>query len=212
MVKHKNGTVEYVGSTCYIQTETLQVMSDIWEQCEVAYSIDDDGSFRPTYLWRDVDGKCSHEVEIDVTEAALMRLRDREYTIYHNRFYDDALNECQRPDVRGRTVAVTRGRKHKGKTGTVVVVMEAPYRAGYRTSIRHKLGVALSDRKVTVMRAGREFENYADMVWVWAHNCSVVNPKVPQPADFEQQANEAADTAVRKLRNRIAHQPSKRAA
>ena len=50
------------------------------------------------------------------------------------------------------------------------------YGMGYRGSMQPKLGIALDDEKVDVVKNGRTYSSYKNMIWVWAHNCDVVNP------------------------------------
>jgi hypothetical protein len=53
-----------------------------------------------------------------------------------------------------------------------------------------------------VMPNGKVFQNHADMVWVWAHNCEV---EKPQTADLElcrKMAQDFAQNAVNGLRKR----------
>jgi hypothetical protein len=72
---------------------------------------------------------------------------------------------------------------------------------GYRSAMMHKLGIATSPRKVMVAgKYGKTFENYADMIWVWAKNCEV---EKPEPVDMnlvESEATKFAAAAERALR------------
>lgn len=211
MIKHnRDGKVEFVGSTCYIRNESVQVMSDIWEYVPTAHSIDENGRMATTYLWGDrwaggEDKKPSHEVLVDVTEESYQRFWQYVKTSTMEKLWAEAESKSLVPHVKGRTVRVSRGRTHKDVVGKVVVVMEATYHAGYRSSNEYKLGIATSDRKIKVMRNGREFENYADVVWVWARNCEVVNPVVPAIESFAEEATKTADFRLEAVRNSAKH-------
>jgi hypothetical protein len=162
-----------VGTTLYIASESEQIMSDIWEYVTKAF------------YW---DGKVIREqwldndavVEIDADfESLLPAIEAAEYAKFLKAELGNAEDEALNPAKRGRLVRVTGGRDKalKGKEGRVVVVKEMQYGMGYRAVMRDKLGIALDDEKVTVERNGRVYENYKNMIWVWAHNCEVVTPE-----------------------------------
>lgn len=168
---------EGVGTTLYITNESEQVMSDIWEWVTKAYYWDR-ASKTLKSAW--VDGG------VVVVDANFAALESEMYDAFFAKEYAAGLsaaeNDSLMPDVRGREVKVTGGRDKslKGKIGKVVVVMEKMYGMGYRGVLRNKLGIALDDEKVSVERNGRVYENYKNMIWVWAHNCEVVAPAISE--------------------------------
>lgn len=102
---------------------------------------------------------------------------------------------------KGDTVTVTRGRTNKGTTGKVVVEIYRDYKMGWKTSTQLKYGIATSEVKVRVPAAnGRVYENYRDVVWVWAQNCDLTSPK---PVDMEEVIKDATakvDETIRRMR------------
>jgi hypothetical protein len=77
------------------------------------------------------------------------------------------------------------------------------YGMGYRAVMRDKLGIALDDEKVTVERNGRVYENYKNMIWVWAHNCEVVTPE-PDVFYAEKCAKARTESYIATLKANIA--------
>lgn len=183
-----------VGSTLFVKRELEQVMSDVWDYVTHAYYIDDSGRMLSTYF---------SEAEVDVSEAAFQRYRKYIYEGTLERAVENSQREAAQVTVRGRTVKVVRGRKCVGIQGKVVAVIDSMYNAGYRQLSSKKLGIALDDTKVQVVKNGRTYENYANVQWVWAHNCEVVNPDQPDMAQLEQFANDSADLKLQQLRNQV---------
>jgi hypothetical protein len=162
-----------VGTTLYVANESEQVMSDIWEYVTKAFYWD--GKV-VREQWLDNDSV----VEVDANlESLLPEIEAAEYARFLKAELENAENEAGNPAKRGRLVRVVGGRDKalRGKEGRVVVVKEMQYGMGYRAVMRDKLGIALDDEKVTVERNGRVYENYKNMIWVWAHNCEVVTPE-----------------------------------
>ena len=107
--------------------------------------------------------------------------------------------------MRGREVRVVKGRDKsvKGSVGKVVVVKEMQYSMGYRSSVAPKLGIALDDVMVEVVRNGKTYTNYKNMIWVWAHNCEVVNP-TPDAEYAVKCALSRTESYMRSLKDQIA--------
>jgi hypothetical protein len=69
--------------------------------------------------------------------------------------------------------------------------------------MKQKLGIATSAKTVEkVMPNGKIFQNHADMIWVWAHNCEVESPKTADLAKCRETAQQFARGAVNGLRKR----------
>jgi hypothetical protein len=150
-------------------------MSDVWDEYPVLTSIDADGKLTKTVLPHQRSETC--DWAIDANDAAFERYRAAQYQFHLHDNTAKATYDAVNPAVVGRVVKVVRGRKDKGAIGKVIVVLERPYRMGFRSVMGKKLGVATSPRMVTVTgKYGKTFQNYADMIWVWAQNCELERP------------------------------------
>jgi len=186
-----------IGRTLYVTYKSVQVMSDIFEEHLVAVSVDDNGRLTETSVsgWYGSD-KSGDNYEVDATEQAWEDYRARCELDKFNKLEARELTLAESPAVKGRVVKIVKGRNGKGLVGKVVVVMDAYYGMGYRSVEMKKLGVATSPRKVTVTRNGREYENYADMVWAWECNCEVENPAPVDTAPLRKEAQEYAASCL----------------
>lgn len=193
----------HVGRSLYIANETVQIMSDVWDTETFLYSIRDDGT-----LSRDCVGYCDSQenptYEIDATAEAFELYRAKQEADRFETLVANTNADYANPAVKGRVVKVVRGRNTpKGVVGKVVVIIERPYGMGYHSQMRPKLGIATSARMVEkVMPNGKVFQNHADMVWVWAHNCEVENPQTADLDKCRQMAQDFAKGAVNGLRKR----------
>ena len=179
-----------VGTTLYTLNESERVMSDVWEYVWRGYYWDGQ---RITNHWLnsnpddDARWKTTHVIDADydtILPQVYAKLLHCQRGIAREKLEAKAAD----PAVRGRTVRVTRGRTARGAQGTVVAVIERPYNAGYRSSLQHKLGVALDDVTEPYTAAnGRVYQRHVNMVWVWAMNCQVVDPLV-DAAEVEHHA------------------------
>jgi len=162
------------GTTLFIRTDSERVMSDVWDMITKAFYWDPvAAAVREQWL----DDKTKVVVDADY-DKILPLIEKAEYNRFLAREIETAKDEAENPAVRERMVRVTKGRDKsvKGAVGKVVVIKDMQYSMGYRSSVQPKLGIALDDVKVKVERNGRVYENYKNMIWVWAHNCEVVNP------------------------------------
>jgi hypothetical protein len=188
-----------VGTTLYIASESEQIMSDMWEYVTKAFYWD--GKV-VREQWLDNDAVVKVDADFD---SLLPEIEAAEYAKFLKVELGNAENEAGNPAKRGRLVRVVGGRDKalKGKEGRVVVVKEMQYGMGYRAVWRNKLGIALDDEKVTVERNGRVYENYKNMIWVWAHNCEVVNPE-PDVFYAEKCAKARTESYIATLKANIA--------
>jgi hypothetical protein len=199
----KTVITEFVGSSLYVRNETVQEQSDIWATHLVLTSIDPEGRLNKTSVsgWYGMRDEDRREWTIDANDEAFERYRKRTYDFTHASILQRVTVMAVDPAVKGRVVKVVSGRTGKGTVGKVAVIIERPYGMGYRSAMMHKLGIATSPRKVTVAgKYGKTFENYADMIWVWAKNCEV---EKPEPVDMnlvESEATKFAAAAERALR------------
>jgi hypothetical protein len=193
----------HVGRSVYVANETVQIMSDVWDTETFLYSIRDDG-----WVSRDCvhycDSQSNPTYEIDATDEAFELYRAAQEEAQYTRLVQNTDAEYANPAVKGRVVKVVRGRNTpRGVVGKVVVIIERPYGVGYRSTMRQKLGIATTPKTVEkVMPNGKVFQNHADMVWVWAHNCEVESPKTADLALCRQMAQDFAKNQVLGLRKR----------
>jgi energy-coupling factor transporter ATP-binding protein EcfA2 len=179
-----------VGATLKVQYHTYQVMSDIWEQGIRAEYWDEESQSVKTADW--CDSGCTVDATPDVVAKAEAWLYAKEYDrALEKRMLFEA--EEARRIVKECRVKVVSGRTSKGVEGKVAVVIQRPYGMGYRSTVEDKLGIATSDVKVKVPAAnGRVYENYRDVVWVWARNCERLDiPAVDLEPIKEAAKNEA---------------------
>jgi hypothetical protein len=197
----------HVGRSLYVANETVQIMSDVWDTETFLYSIRDDGT-----LSRDCVGYCDSQenpvYEIDATDEAFEIYRAAQEARQYETLVHNTDSEYANPAHKGRVVKIVRGRNAPvGKVGKVVVVIERPYGMGYRSVMKQKLGIATSAKMVEkVMPNGKVFQNHADMVWVWAHNCEVENPQTADLAECRRMAQSFAQRQVDSLRKTQAEQ------
>ena len=191
----------HVGRSLYVANETVQIMSDVWDTETFLYSIRDDGT-----LSRDCVGYCDSQetptFEIDATEEAFELYRAAQEARQYETLVHNTDSEYANPAHKGRVVKVVRGRNTpKGLVGKVVVVIQRPYGMGYRSVMKSKLGIATSAKTVDkVMPNGKVFQNHADMVWVWAHNCEVEKPQTADLGLCRKMAQDFATAQVKRLR------------
>ena len=180
-----------VGTTLKVTYKTYQVMSDVWEQGLYAEYWDEEKGCVETADWIDSDSKV--DATPDVIAKAESWLYDRKYqfSFQKRKAYEE--QEARRIAKESR-VRVVSGRTSKGAEGKVVVVFQRSYGMGYHSTVEDKLGIATSEVKVKVKAAnGRVYDNYRDVVWVWARNCERVDiPEIDLESVKEAARNEAS--------------------
>lgn len=187
----------HVGRSVFCKPETVQVMSDVWEEHMCLTSINLDGSLTVDYVARcGMHDDGALEYVIDATPQALADYALYEYNRNFKCRLDEAEIEANNPAIKGRVVQVMRGRTGKGLVGRVVAVILGNYDMGWRSTQMCKLGIALSPEKVTVIKNGKTFENYKNMIWVWAKNCRV---ETPEPVNTAVIKELARDFAMKRL-------------
>ena len=206
----KGRVTSHVGRSLYVASETVRVMSDVWEDSLFLYSVRDDGGLDRdcvgSYYDEKPEDRATWTIDANAEAFELYRARqeaDQYETLVHNTNADYA-----NPAVKGRVVKVTKGRNTpKGLVGKVVVVIMRPYGMGYHSVVKPKLGIATSAKMVEkVMPNGKVFQNHADMVWVWAHNCEVETPQTADLAECRRMAQNFANRKVEELRKMQANQ------
>ena len=191
------------GTTLYIKTESERIMSDVWEMITKAFYWDPaQNVIREQWLDTKED-----KVVVDADfDAILPTIEKVQYGKFLAQELDAAKDESENPAVRGREVRVIKGRDKsvKGTVGKVVVVKEMQYGMGYRSVMAPKLGIALDDVMVEVVRNGKTYTNYKNMIWVWAHNCEVVNP-TPDAESAVKSALARTESYMKALQYQIAN-------
>ena len=158
---------------------TVQVMSDIWGSEDQAFCWDDTlgrpvviGFAGTEYSYSRTD---TGHAEVDYTPEVLAKYEAYLFQHYLTKFTDEAISKAQVP-ARGKTVKVYKGRTAKGMVGPAVGTFESSYRAGWRTNIELKVGIAKDDETVTVNRRdGTPYEKHVNVEWVWARNVEVLD-------------------------------------
>lgn len=158
----------YEGATLYIGTRYTAVMSDVWENETYAVVWDKDEDRIKDICW--IKGG-----EVDATPEVVAYARAEKVG---SKFQDLKYNAeaAARRIVVGDDVEVIKGKTAKGTVGKVAVIIKKVYPAGYNSTTEDKLCIATSDVKVKVAAAnGRVYDNYRDVVWVWARNVNKLN-------------------------------------
>lgn len=177
-----------------------QIMSDIWGSADQALVLDENNE--PKSLTVQIyDGPTDpnaprNTVEVDATEDVIKQYYNYTVELEYSRLFNTQMSN-NAEIVKECRAKVVKGRNGQGTIGKVVVVMDAPYRMGYRSSIRRKIAIATSDVKVRkALTSGRTMEVYRDVVWAWALNCERVDvPEIDKNA-LRKTAEERAARAV----------------
>ena len=172
------------GATLKVWKDSIQVMSDVWEMGTLATYWDDVKGCLQTIQW-------VSKADVDATPAVLEKVKAFLYAKAYNNLYQQRLAEANTMK-KGNIVKVKSGKTAKGLVGKVVVQIERPYLMGWKSVMSTKFGIAGSDEKVEVVKNGKVYENYKDVIWVWAKNCEIVD--VPA-VDIEEVKESAANVA-----------------
>lgn len=179
------------GMVLVVESNTYQVMSDVWETGTRAI-VWNAQERKPEYLDWIIEGT------VDATPEVVQAYKEFLIRKRFNELERKALADAE-VIVKGDTVQVVKGRAGKGASGKVVVNMNAYYRAGYSGYTAQKLAIATSDVMVEkVMPNGKVFQNYRDMIWVWAMNCKKINQVQIDFAALGQDAVKAVEYAFSK--------------
>lgn len=186
-----------VGTTLYRTMESVQVMSDIWDYLPVAY-YEDNGKINRMFI--EPEDVITIDADMDAVSA---RVFAHEKEKAANEIRRAAEIEAERVDVKDRVIKVVAGRNSKGSVGKVVFVKEMMYAMGYRSRSEPKLCVALDDTMVEVRAAnGKIYNNYANVIWVWARNCEVKVPCV-NLVGLDTVSSERAQSVVNVLKRDV---------
>lgn len=171
--------------------QSYRIMSDVWGSADWATVWDESTASPKKVLVNvyDMNGPDWKPVQITVDATDEIREKYNQYMI--NLEYQKLLNAEQSFNnqiQKGVIAKVVKGKNGKGTIGPVVVMMDATYGMGYRSSLEKKLAIATSDVKVKkALRNGKVVEVYQDVVWAWARNCERVDvPQIDKDALLEQ--------------------------
>ena len=188
------------GCVFELGARSCQIMSDEWDTEYYAKYWDKDTQsvkFIGLYLAGDDGWSRNSHAEIDATEEVWSEIEDFYFREIFHEYERNALREAQQIK-RDSIVKVTSGRTAKGIAGKVAVIIERAYGMGYHSSIENKLGIATSEEKIEKIVNGKVYQNYKDVVWVWARNCQLVN--IPD-IDIDAIVNAAKKAAAIKISN-----------
>ena len=165
-----------------VHDQSCRIMSDVWGSADWA-TVWDEATASPKQILvnvYDMNGPDWKPTKITVDATDEIREKYKHWLI--NIQFEDLLGKAEsaaQQIEKGCIAEVVKGKNGKGTVGPVVVVMDATYGMGYRSSVEKKLAIATSDVKVKkALRSGKVAEVYRDVVWVWARNCQRVD--VPQ--------------------------------
>lgn len=166
----------FAGRVLETYSETVRVMSDIWETGSFA-RVWDDAENKPKSLMYAMTGSTHNGTAVaDADEATYAK-----YQAYLVEHHLERLHSAETRHLKeitfGSTVTVAHGRSYKGLTGKVAAIIYADYRMGYKVSNERKLGIPLNDEHVMAPgRNGTTYKRYLNVAWVWARNVEVVIP------------------------------------
>jgi hypothetical protein len=186
-----------VGSTLFIATETVQVMSDVWEQEERIYYVTETGALSSACVPYAHSQYYAVEFAIDADFAALEKsIFDNQYKIEHRNALNAAESRACDIFVRGRELRINRGRKFPvGTIGKVVGWVENQWGIS--------VGIALDDVTETVTtKNGKTYERNTNVIWVSSRNLVVHQPVFDQN-EVNHIATSRATSYVENVRNKF---------
>ena len=165
-----------------VHDQNYRIMSDVWGSADWA-TVWDEATASPKQILVNVydmngPGWKPTQITVDATDEICEKYKQWLINVQYERLLEMEQARVHQIE-KGAIAKVVKGKNGKGTVGPVVVVMDATYGMGYRSSVEKKLAIATSDVKVKkALRSGKVAEVYRDVVWVWARNCQRVD--VPQ--------------------------------
>jgi hypothetical protein len=183
--------VKYEGATIRAWQDTVQVMSDIWELM-LHVEVWDEAEQRAIVLMEPA------AYVVDATPEVLAKYLtwygERKFEYYQGLFARQAVAEALRPQ-KGDKVRVVRGKVKAPDPKAfypIVVSIEAPYNTGWKSVIKRKFAIALSDKKEPrTAKNGKVYDSYVDLLWVWEQNVELETADARR-AEAEAKAAERA--------------------
>lgn len=174
---------EYEGFVLKVFTESVQVMSDVWDTSRSALVWDDANKKPKTIQWI-ISGKADASPE--VIETYKNYLIDIEF----NKRIGNLERARFSPD-KGDNVKIVRGRKSFGHEGPVVAIISTPDRYSYSGRNITKVAIPLDDaHEVVQLKNGGTWKKHTNVVWV---NLDYVVRTEPRPIDYNAIAEAAKD-------------------
>jgi hypothetical protein len=169
-------SVEYIGKVLNIEKNTsYQIMSDIWDLADKALVWCDEMNRPKTVYIRFCDYTWSSNSygEVDATDEVKAKYRQFLIRKEFERLYQTKQIEASQI-VKGAEIEVIKGRKvPKHTQGKVIAILSK--HCAYTRRNKLVLGVATSDVMVDVVKNGKTFKNYRDVVWVDASNTTLLH-------------------------------------
>ena len=165
-----------------VHDQNYRIMSDVWGSADWA-TVWDEATASPKQILVNVydmngPGWKPTQITVDATDEIREKYKHWLINVQYERLLEMEQARVHQIE-KGAIAKVVKGKNGKGTVGPVVVVMDATYGMGYRSSVEKKLAIATSDVKVKkALRNGKVAEVYRDVVWVWARNVERVD--VPQ--------------------------------
>ena len=165
-----------------VHDQSYRIMSDVWGSADWA-TVWDEATASPKQILVNVydmngPGWKPTQITVDATDEIREKYKHWLINVQYERLLEMEQARVHQIE-KGAIAKVVKGKNGKGTVGPVVVVMDATYGMGYRSSVEKKLAIATSDVKVKkALRNGKVAEVYRDVVWVWARNVERVD--VPQ--------------------------------
>ena len=157
-----------------VHDQNYRIMSDVWGSADWA-TVWDEATASPKQVLVNVydmngpDWKPT-QITVDATDEIREKYKHWMINVQYERLLEMEQARVHQIE-KGAIAKVVKGKNGKGTVGPVVVVMDATYGMGYRSSVEKKLAIATSDVKVKkALRNGKVAEVYRDVVWVWARN------------------------------------------
>jgi hypothetical protein len=178
-VDYKTGeTKEFVvgvNTTLYAQWETVQIMSDVWEQIYTIYYWNDETN---TLSSRHSDSTTVCTFDADY-ESIFVKFEQNAFKRNFGSTLAKAESDSNIVAVKNRVVKVVKGKTSVGLEGKVVAMTQKYYGNHYNAPLRYKVAIALDDEMTTfTAKNGKQYPCHKNVVWVWDLNCEVVNPVV----------------------------------
>lgn len=189
--------VKYEGATIRAWQDTVQVMSDMWELM-LHVEVWDEAEQRAIVLMEPA------AYVVDATPEVLAKYLtwygEQRFEYYQGLFARRMVAEALRP-VKGDKVRVVRGKVKAPDPKAfypIVVSMDAPYNTGWKSVIKRKFAIALSDKKAPrTGKNGKVYDSYVDLLWVWEQNVELETADARR-AEAEAKATERAkDVSLR---------------
>lgn len=182
---------EYVGATLDVGSETVQVMSDVWETARYAL-VWDATTQKPKKIQWIISG--AEDATPEVVQAYIDYLTDVEFKglVY------EAESKAKVPEV-GDTVKVIRGRKNFGFEGVLTHIISRPDQFSYRGGNVTLGAIPLDDEhEVIQTKSGSSWKKYKNVAWIKTEYLERTEARV---INYVELAERARDTVLREKRN-----------